>query len=113
MPRYLCLQRSLPIGPAGEATSDASSMADMPSRFAAWMATYSENLPDPGGPLGAGSIVVPDGTSESSVDPVAGSAGGYMIIDADDLDQAVDIARACPGLVRPGSGVEVIEVREP
>ena len=39
--------------------------------------------------------------------------GGYMILSAEGLDDAVGIARLCPGLVRPGSGVEVIEIRTP
>jgi len=36
-----------------------------------------------------------------------------MIVSADTLDEAVQIARGCPGLVRPGSGVEVIEIFAP
>jgi hypothetical protein len=39
--------------------------------------------------------------------------GGYMIIDAKDLTDATNIASACPGLVMPGSGVEVIEIHTP
>jgi len=39
-------------------------------------------------------------------------AGGLRIIAAGDLEHAVEIAHACPGPVRPGSGVEVTEVRE-
>jgi hypothetical protein len=36
--------------------------------------------------------------------------GGYMIVSAPSLDEAIAVARECPGLVRPGSGVEVIEI---
>ena len=39
--------------------------------------------------------------------------GGYMIVEANDLDGAIEVASACPGLVRPGSGVEVIEIHTP
>jgi len=39
--------------------------------------------------------------------------GGYMIVSADSLGQAIEVARECPGLVGPGSGVEVIEIRTP
>ena len=39
--------------------------------------------------------------------------GGYMIVTAEDIEQAIEVARNCPGLVRPGSGVEVIEIRAP
>jgi hypothetical protein len=36
-----------------------------------------------------------------------------MIVTAATLDEAIDVARGCPGLVRPGSGVEVIEIHSP
>ncbi len=39
--------------------------------------------------------------------------GGYMIVSAATLEEAIAIARECPGLVRPGSGVEVIEIQAP
>ena len=39
--------------------------------------------------------------------------GGYMIVAADSLDEAIEVAQACPGLVGPNSGVEVIEIRTP
>jgi hypothetical protein len=39
--------------------------------------------------------------------------GGYMIVTAASLDEAIAVARECPGLVRPGSGVEVIEIHGP
>jgi hypothetical protein len=39
--------------------------------------------------------------------------GGYMIVSAANLEEAIEVARGCPGLVRAGSGVEVIEIRTP
>ena len=36
-----------------------------------------------------------------------------MIVAADSLEEAIGVARECPGLVRPGSGVEVIEIHTP
>jgi hypothetical protein len=39
--------------------------------------------------------------------------GGYMVVAADDFEQALAIARECPGLISPGSGVEVIEIHAP
>jgi hypothetical protein len=39
--------------------------------------------------------------------------GGYMIITAENIEEAIQVASACPGLVRPGSGVEVIEILAP
>ncbi|HSG91744.1 MAG TPA: YciI family protein [Pseudomonadales bacterium] len=93
--------------------TDAPSTAEAPSSFATWMSTYAKHLPDLGGQFGRGALVLPDGASQEAITAIEGIAGGYMIIEADDLDEAVAIARACPGLVRNGSGVEVIEVHEP
>lgn len=39
--------------------------------------------------------------------------GGYMILTAATLEEAIEVARQCPGLVHPGSGVEVIEIHSP
>ena len=39
--------------------------------------------------------------------------GGYMIVSGESLEEAIEVARGCPGLVRPGSGVEVIEIHTP
>jgi hypothetical protein len=39
--------------------------------------------------------------------------GGYMVVSATSLEEAIEVARGCPGLVRPGSGVEVIEILGP
>jgi hypothetical protein len=39
--------------------------------------------------------------------------GGFMIISADSLEEAAEIARECPGVVSPGSSVEVREITVP
>ncbi len=108
MPRFLCLQRSLPTDDRGEAPSPAEMQA-MYAKFEDWRRRFADNLVDPGGRLGAGRLVstgVPDGPFVEVKELV----GGYMIVEADDLEAAIAVARGCPGLVRPGSGVEVVEI---
>ena len=39
--------------------------------------------------------------------------GGYMIVSAPSLEEAVEVARQCPGVVRPGSSIEVREINTP
>lgn len=113
MPRFICFQRGIPTASSEADGTGGSPMADFQSAFASWMETHGANLPDMGGRFGATTLVLPDGASTQSGEGVKDIAGGYMIIAADDLDAAVAIARAFPGLVRPGSGVEVVEIREP
>lgn len=111
MPRYLCLQRSLPGGEQGGRPSPADMQA-MYERFDAWRQKFRDNIPDLGGRLGGGRLVatqVPDGP----IVEIKELVGGYMVVSAGSLDEAVEVARACPGLVRPGSGVEVIEIHAP
>jgi hypothetical protein len=36
--------------------------------------------------------------------------GGYMLVSADCLDQAIAVARESPGVMGPGSSVEIREI---
>lgn len=113
MPKYLCLQRTLPNGgPAGEKPSPAQMQA-MYAKFNAWREKFQANLVDLGGKLGARRIAVPEPAPDGPFVEVKEIVGGYMIVTADSLDEAIQVARECPGLVRPGSGVEVIEIHSP
>lgn len=114
MAKYLCLQRSLPKtdAPTGEGSSP-SQMQEMYAKFGAWMETFSDQLVDTGGKLGEGQLVTVDDAKDGPFVEVKELVGGYMIVEADTLESAIAVARACPGLVRPGSGVEVIEIHTP
>jgi len=112
MARYLCLQRAVP-GNSAQGKPSATQMQEMYDAFQRWRARFEGNLTDIGGGLGQGRLVTeqqpaPDGPLVEVKELV----GGYMIVTAGNLEEAIEVARACPGLVRPGSGVEVIEIRE-
>lgn len=111
MPKFLCLQRSLgkPGGGSGEKPSPAQMQA-MYAKFEEWRKKYQAQLPDLGGRLGQGKLV---GKADGPFVEVKELVGGYMVVSADSLDEAATIASECPGLVSPGSGVEVIEIRGP
>ena len=111
MPKYLCLQRPVPGG-ATEKPSPADMQA-LYARFEAWREQFRNNLPDLGGRLGAGKVVTSQPTPDGPLVEVKELVGGYMIVAAATLDEAIEVARQCPGLVQPGSGVEVIEIRSP
>jgi hypothetical protein len=113
MPRYLCLQRNLPGGsPSGDKPSPAQ-MQGMYEEFNAWREKFRANLVDLGGRLGTGRLALPDPAPDGPRVEVKELVGGYMVVSASDLNEAIEIARQCPGLMRPGSGVEVIEIRSP
>jgi hypothetical protein len=111
MPSYLCLQRPLPT-PEGEKPSPTQMQA-MYAKFNEWRERHQASLVDLGGRLGAGRLVTPEPAADGPLVEIKELVGGYMIVSAASVDAAVEIARTCPGLVRPGSGVEVIEIQRP
>lgn len=111
MPKYLCLQRNLP-SPNAEKPSPAQ-MQELYAKFGAWREKFKDNLVDMGGKLGAGKLVSAESASDGPFVEVKELVGGFMIVSAESLQEAAGVASECPGLVRPGSGVEVIEIHTP
>ena len=110
MPEYLCLQRNLS---ARSQVREATSTAGAPALYVqlqAWRAKFRACLVDAGGRLGDGRVALAEPAPDGALSDVK-SLVGYMIISATSLDEAVEVARECPGLVRDGSAVEVIEIR--
>src|SRR5688572_15584174 len=109
--KYLCIQRSQSLG-KHEKPSPAQ-MEQMYAKFHAWKEKFQKNIVDMGGRLGSGSVV----TSESATDGPFVEAkeviGGFMIVSAQSLAEAIEVARECPGVVMPGSSVEVREIHTP
>jgi hypothetical protein len=88
-------------------------MQAMYTKFHEWREKFQTNLVDLGGKLGAGKLATADPPPDGPLIEVKELVGGYMIVSAASLDEAIQIASECPGLVRPGSGVEVIEIHSP
>lgn len=107
MPKFMCMQRSLPVDDADK--TSPSEMQDMYAKFNAWREKFKDNLVDLGGRLKPGKLVTHDAGDGPFVESKE-LIGGYMIVEADSLEQAIEIASGCPGLVRPGSGVDVREI---
>jgi hypothetical protein len=113
MSKYLCLQRGLPGAAEAAQKPSPAQMQELYAKFNAWREKFQNNLVDLGGRLGAGRVALPDPKPDGPFVEVKELVGGYMIVSASSLDEAVQIARECPGLMRPGSGVEVIEIHAP
>jgi hypothetical protein len=113
MPKYLCLQRAVPGSEAQSHKPSPEQMQALYEGFKAWQAKFQSNLTDLGGRLGAGRLALQNPSHDGPFIEVKDLVGGYMIVSAESLDQAIGIARACPGLVSATSGVEVIEIRGP
>ena len=59
-----------------------------------WFASLGDKMVDPGSPLGPGKEISPSGIKELPMG--LDSLTGYTVINADSLDEAVKIAKACP-----------------
>ncbi|MCH6257060.1 YciI family protein [Puniceicoccaceae bacterium K14] len=108
--KFLCVQRS-ESGKCDDQAPSPSQMEEMYAKFHAWKEKFQDNLVDLGGKLESGGKIV---TSEGVVDgPFVESKeiiGGYMIVQADSLEEAANIALESPGIGMPGSSVEIREI---
>lgn len=76
------------------------------AKYKEWLASLGDSAVSPANPLKNTSTVNPDGTisTESTT-----SMSGYTIIEADSIEAALEIAKACPFLDIGGS-LEVSEL---
>ena len=72
--------------------------------WGAWYAQLGAAVVDPGNPASNTRKIAPDGSV--SEDPTGPS--GYTILQADSMDQAVEMAKACPVLAG-GASIQVAE----
>jgi hypothetical protein len=110
---YLCIQRGQASGDAPREAPSPAEMEQMYARFNAWREKFQANIVDLGGRLGAGKTASAEGVSDGPFVEAKEVIGGFMILTADSLDEAVDIASQCPGVTAPGSRVEVREINVP
>ena len=109
--KYMCIQRSPrrtgePPGPPSPAQ-----MQEMFASFNAWKDKYKDNIVDMGGKLmPGGKILSAAGVTDGPFVEVKEIVGGFMIIAADSLELALEVARESPGLMSPGSSIEVREL---
>ena len=107
---YLCIQRSQP---GGGAKPSPAQMEEMYAKFNAWKEKFEGNIVDMGGKLmGGGKIVTQEGATDGPFVEAKEVIGGYMIISADSMEEAVEVARESPG-VGPGSSIEVRPIHTP
>jgi len=94
MPKFLVTYHG------GDMPASAEGREQAIAAFAAWASATGEAVVDPGAPLGAARTV----TADSVADGVAqGTPTGYSVLDAADLDRAVDLVRSHPFIGRGGS----------
>jgi hypothetical protein len=111
--KYLCIQRSSPGAAGPREKPSPAQMEQMYAKFHAWKDKFAKNIVDLGGRLGGGKIVTAESATDGPFVETKELIGGFMIIAADSMAEAIEVARACPGVVMPGSSVEVREIVMP
>lgn len=109
MPKYLCIFRTK----SGKCEAPSpEQMEGMYAKFNAWKEKFSDNIVDMGGKLsGDSAVLTSDGVNDGPFVETKEIVGGFMVIQADDLEEAFEVVRESPGSPRPGSSVEVRELQ--
>jgi hypothetical protein len=100
MTKYVFIYHA-PMTPAEAAPPSPEQMEAVMGEWTAWAGKVGDGMVDFGTPLAGGVLVTKAGTSPSTRE-----VAGYSIIEAADLDAALDLARSHPHLNMPG-GCEI------
>ena len=105
---YLCVLRN---DSGGCEEPSPSQMEEMFAKFQAWRETFADNIVDMGGKLGDGKVIRPDGVSDGPFVEVKEIIGGFMIVSAETIDEAIKVVQACPPIAVSDASVEVREIQ--
>jgi len=109
---YLCIMRSPSQTSVKREAPSPAQMEEMFAKFNAWKEQFKDNIVDMGGKLGDGRVVTTEGVTDGPFMETKEIAGGYMVVAATSMEEAVNVAEQSPG-VFPGSSVEVREINIP
>lgn len=109
--KYLFIQRSVP---GKQEPPSPAQMQEVYAVFNAWKEKFQDNILDMGGKLKpGGKIVTASGVTDGPFIEAKEIIGGYMLVAAESYERAIEVARECPGVLSPGSSVEVREIATP
>lgn len=82
-------------------------VAESMAKWRAWLDEIADSVVDEGNPAGMSKTVTPDGVEDHGG---ANPLSGYSLVEAPDMDAALEMARGCP--ILDGGTVEVAEAIE-
>ena len=110
--KYMCILRKQ-SGTQQEKPSPAQ-MEEMYAVFNAWKEKFKENILDMGAQLkSGGKILTLSGLKDGPFVEAKEIVGGFMILSAESYDQAAEVASGCPGVMSPGTSIEIREMAGP
>lgn len=109
--KYLFIQRSQP---GKREPPSPAQMQEMLAVFTAWREKFKANIVDMGGKLApGGKIVTASGVTDGPFVEAKEVVGGFMIVSAESFERALEVAREGPGMMMPGSSIEIREIASP
>ena len=110
MQKYLVVLRSQPGQPGDRQPPSPAQMQEMYAVFTAWKEKFKANILDMGGKLKpGGKILTTSGVTDGPFVEVKEIVGGFMIIAAENYEQALEVAKESPGFM-PGATMEIREI---
>ena len=79
--------------------------------FQAWKEKFKANILDMGDSLRpGGKVVSATGVTDGPFVEAKEIVGGYMIVSAESYERAIEVAKEGPGMLAPGSSIEIREL---
>ena len=105
---YMCILRSESGGCEKPSPSD---MEVMFAKYQAWQEKFADNILDMGNKLGdTASVVRHDKVTDGPFIELKEIVGGYMMVSAATLEEAVNVIQASPMVANAGTSIEIREV---
>lgn len=107
----MCILRSESGGCEKPSPSD---MEAMYAKYQAWQDKFADNILDMGGALSSeGATVRADGVKDGPFIELKEVVGGYMLLTASSLDEAITVIQASPMVQNPSTSLELREINTP
>jgi len=109
--RFMCILRSS----SGECEKPSpADMEAMDAKYQAWQSQFDQNILDMGGALsGNGAVVTSENVKDGPFVEVKEIIGGYMLLNAESLNEAIDVIKASPMVANAGTSIELREISTP
>ncbi|WP_082828041.1 MULTISPECIES: YciI family protein [unclassified Marinomonas] len=112
---YMCILRSeSEQGCDSSSSPSPSEMEAMYAKYQAWQEKFADNIKDMGGKLsGSASVVRQSGVDDGPFIELKEIVGGYMMISAADMEEAVAVINQSPRIESPNVSIEIREIWTP
>lgn len=108
---YMCILRS---ESGGCDKPSPSEMEIMYAKYQTWQQKFADNIVDMGNKLGSvGSVVRHDSITDGPFIELKEIIGGYMMVTATTLDEAIAVIKESPMVSNTGTSIEIREICTP